>query len=413
MSEGKHVFTKYQIFVLIVLAFLQFSVVLDFMILSPLGFILEPALNISKSQFGIVVSAYAFSAFISAIAGALFADRFDRKKLLLFFYAGFIVGTLLCGLANSYEFLLIARIVTGLFGGVLGSMVMSIVTDLFPPQVRGRVMGIIQMGFAASQILGIYFGLKFAQDVDWHLPFLAIVIVSILVFIAIFFFMKPINEHLKLQKEKTGFSHLRNIISENRYLKAFLATTLLATGGYMLMPFGSQYAVHNLGIDEKAELPLFYLYTGLATFFVMPIAGILSDKIGRYKVFLAGSVLSIIMIIIYCNLKETSFWEVVIINIILFVGIMGRIAPSQAIMSMVPVAKDRGTFMSINAAFMYLSGGISALIAGLIVKDNPDETVGNYDILGYVVSVAVIITLVQMYSVSKMVNEKQKTLGTN
>ena len=408
MSEGKFKFTRYQVFVLIVLAFLQFSVVLDFMILSPLGYILMPALKIDTKEFGLVVAAYAFSAFVSAIVGAVFAVRFDRKKLLLFFYAGFIVGTFLCGIANTFWFLLLARIVTGLFGGVLGSLVMSIVTDLFPPQVRGRVMGIIQMAFAASQILGIYFGLKFAQSVDWHLPFIAIVVVSLLVFVAIFFKLKPINEHLKLQNEKTGFSHLGRILAQKTYLKAFLATTLLATGGYMLMPFGSDYAVHNLGIEEKVELPLFYLYTGLATFFVMPIAGILSDKLGRYKVFFFGSALSIIMLLIYCNLSITPFWQIVLINIILFMGIMSRIAPSQAIMSMVPEAKDRGAFMSINAAFMYLSGGVSSMIAGLIVLKNEDKTLGNYDLLGYVVSAAIVITLIQMYFVSKMVNEKQK-----
>ena len=124
-------FSRYQAFVIAVLAFLQFTIVLDFMVLSPLSAILLDELSITTSQFGLVVSAYAFSAGASGLLAAGFADKFDRKKLLLFFYTGFIIGTLLCGIAPNYEFLLMARIVTGLFGGVIGSIIYAIITDLF------------------------------------------------------------------------------------------------------------------------------------------------------------------------------------------------------------------------------------------------------------------------------------------
>src|SRR5215510_953054 len=152
-------FSGYQKVVIGMLAFLQFAVILDFMLMSPLGALIMPSLSVTPAQFGTVVSAYAFAAGISGILTAGFADRFDRKKLLLFFYVGFIAGTLWCGLAQSFEYLLLARVVTGLFGGVIGSMVLAIATDLFPPQMRGRVMGFIQAAFAASQVLGIPFGL--------------------------------------------------------------------------------------------------------------------------------------------------------------------------------------------------------------------------------------------------------------
>jgi predicted MFS family arabinose efflux permease len=148
-------FSKYQKFVVAVLAFLQFTIVLDFMLLAPLGALVLPALNITPSQFGLVVSAYAFSAGVSGFLAAGFADRFDRKKLLAFFYSGFLLGTLLCGLASSYALLLLARMVTGVFAGVVGSVSMAIVTDLFPFQMRGRVMGVIQMSFGASSVLGV------------------------------------------------------------------------------------------------------------------------------------------------------------------------------------------------------------------------------------------------------------------
>lgn len=160
-NELERGFSRYQTRLVALLALAQFTVILDFIIMSPLGAILMPALNITAAQFGVAVSAYAFSAGISGILAAGFADRFDRKRLLLFFYAGFTVGTTLCALAPNYHLLLLGRIVTGLFGGVIGSIVLAIVTDLFALHLRGRVMGFVQTAFAASQVLGIPVGLFF------------------------------------------------------------------------------------------------------------------------------------------------------------------------------------------------------------------------------------------------------------
>ncbi len=148
-------FSSYEIFVILILTLTQFTVVLDFIVISPLGDLLMKSMNLSTTQFGLSVSAYAFSAGFSGLMTAGFADRFDRKKWLLFFYVGFIVGTLFCGLSHTYPMLLAARIFTGLFGGVIGSISMAIVSDLFPLEKRGRVFGFLQMGFGASQVLGI------------------------------------------------------------------------------------------------------------------------------------------------------------------------------------------------------------------------------------------------------------------
>src|SRR6187431_3307907 len=207
-APEKSTFSKYQIFIIVILAILQFSVILDFMVLSPLGAILLPALNITTRQFGLVVSAYAFSAGASGLLAAGFADRFDRKRLLLFFYAGFLLGTLLCGIASSYTFLLGARIVTGLFGGVIGSISMAIVADLFPLEVRGRVMGSVQTAFAASQVMGVPLGVFLSNHWGWHAPFLLIVLVSSCVGVVIIKQLRPIDGHLKLQARTGSFAHL-------------------------------------------------------------------------------------------------------------------------------------------------------------------------------------------------------------
>src|SRR5215203_4239951 len=203
-------FTSYQSLVILLLALTQFTVVLDFMVMSPLGDMLMKTMDLTTSQFGFAVSAYAFSAGISGFLTAGFADRFDRKKLLLFFYTGFIAGTAWCGIAQSFESLLAARIVTGVFGGVIGSVVLAIATDLFPPQMRGRVMGFIQTAFAASQILGIPIGIYLSNRWNWHVPFLALVVLGVIGGLLIAWQMKPVAEHLKTPQEHSAFDHLRH-----------------------------------------------------------------------------------------------------------------------------------------------------------------------------------------------------------
>src|SRR5215217_7424210 len=191
-KQAKIPFTAYQKFAIFILAVTQFSVVLDFMIMAPLGDLLMKMLSMKPSQFGSVVSGYAFSAGISGILTAGFADRFDRKKLLLFFYVGFIAGTLLCGLTTSYPMLIAARITTGLFGGVIGSISMAIVADLFPLEQRGRVMGFMQMGFGASQVLGIPISLYLANIWGWQSPFLMIVGLASLIWLTVLIKLQPI-----------------------------------------------------------------------------------------------------------------------------------------------------------------------------------------------------------------------------
>src|ERR1700716_605452 len=211
LSRG---FSRYQSILVALLAFVQFTIILDFIIMSPLGAIIMPALNITAAQFGVAVSAYAFSAGISGILAAGFADRFDRKRLLLFFYVGFTLGTALCAVAPNYHVLLLGRIVTGLFGGVMGSIVLAIITDLFALHLRGRVMGFVQTAFAASQVLGIPAGLFLANQWNWHVAFGALVGLSVTGMPAVMFLMKPVNGHLGLEQDRNPFRHLIATISQ-------------------------------------------------------------------------------------------------------------------------------------------------------------------------------------------------------
>ena len=406
VNKKEKVFTGYEMFLIAILAFLQFTIILDFMVLSPLSAILLPELNITPAQFSLVVSVYAISAGLSGLLAAGFADKYDRKKLLLFFYTGFILGTFLCGFAPDYNSLLIARIITGIFGGVIGAIIFAITTDVFKLQVRGRVMGFIQMAFAASQVLGIPVGLYLANKINWHSPFILIASISVIVYVIIIWKVKPVNEHLAIKKNITSFQHFKQTISKKRYITGFAATTLLATGGFMLMPFGSAFTVNNLKIDLE-HLPLIYVITGLFTIVAGPIIGKFSDKIGKYKMFIAGSILSMIMVLIYCNLEATPLWVVILINVILFIGITSRIISASALMSAVPEPADRGAFMGINSSVQQFAGGIAAFFAGLIVVQEDSGYLVHYDWLGYVVVVAMIITVFMLSFINKMVVKKE------
>lgn len=372
-------FGGYEIFIIAILAILQFTIILDFMVLSPLSPILLNKLHITTAQFSLCVSAYAFSAGISGLCAAGFADKFDRKKLLLFFYAGFILGTFLCGIAPNYHFLLAARIVTGLFGGVIGSISFAIITDLFAFQVRGRVMGFVQMAFSSSQVLGIPLGLYLANTMGWHAPFILIASLSIIVFIAIAMRLKPIVAHLHLKQDKSPLQHILHIVQRKRYLTGFAAITLLATGGFMLMPFAAAFNVHNVGIDIK-KIPFIYAVTGVCSMIAGPIVGRFSDKLGKYNLFVAGSILSMILVLIYTNLGVTPLWMIIVLNAVMFIGITSRIISASALASAIPDPADRGAYMSVQASVQQISGGIAAFAAGLIVSQTSDGYLEHYPV---------------------------------
>jgi predicted MFS family arabinose efflux permease len=395
-------FSRYQAFLVALLAFVQFTIILDFMIMSPLGAIIMPALNITAAQFGIAVSVYAFAAGFSGILAAGFADRFDRKRLLLFFYVGFTLGTTLCALAPTYHLLLLGRIVTGLFGGVMGSVVLAIVTDLFALHLRGRVMGFVQTAFAASQVLGIPAGLFLSNHWNWHVAFGALVGLSIAAIVAVSLVMKPVDGHLRLKQDRTAFRHLIATVGQPRYTLAFAVTTLLATGGFMLMPFGSAFTVHNLGIDI-VHLPTIYLISGLFSIFTGPLVGRASDAFGKFPTFMFGSAVSVVMVLIYTHLGQVSLTTAIVVNVLMFVGIFSRMIPSQALISAIPEPSQRGSFSAISASLQQLSGGLGSVLAAAIIAENADGTLRHFDRLGYIVVTTSILSLIAMYFVQKSV----------
>jgi predicted MFS family arabinose efflux permease len=399
-------FSRYQKFVAAILAFLQFTVVLDFMILSPLGAQLMPTLRISPVQFGLLVSTYAFSAGFSGILAAGFADRFDRKKLLLIFYAGFLAGTLLCGLASSYHALLFGRLITGLFAGVVGSVSFAIITDVFPLEMRGRVMGVIQTAFAASSVLGIPIGLLLSNRWHWNAPFLLIVAVGMVVGWLIQARMRPVDEHLKRDLDRSPLHHLIQTVSNGLYLQGFATTTLLSVGGFMLMPFMSAFIVHNIGVP-LVRLPLVYVLVGSFSVIAGPLIGRASDRFGKFNVFTFGCAITVVMVVIFTHLAITPLWVLVSVLVILQVGIFSRMISASALMSALPAPADRGAYMSISSSLQQVAGGVAAVLSGMIVIEAAGGVLVRFDRVGYVLVGTTLLTLSMMYFINRRIGAQK------
>jgi predicted MFS family arabinose efflux permease len=266
-------------------------------------------------------------------------------------------------------------------------------------------MGYVQTAFAASQVLGIPAGLFLANRWNWHVGFGAIVVLAIAVFVSVLVLMRPVDEHLRDRKHTNAFAHLLATVSEPNYTLAFAVTTLLATGGYMLMPFSSAYTVHNLGIGFD-HLPTIYLVSGLFSVLIGPLVGRASDSLGKFPTFVFGTAVSIVMVLIYTNLGQVGLTLVIVVNVLLFVGIFSRMIPSQAMMSAIPAAHQRGAFSAIGASLQQLSGGLGSVVAAMVVAQNADESIRHFDRLGYIVVATALVALTLMYFVQKRVAQK-------
>jgi predicted MFS family arabinose efflux permease len=276
-------------------------------------------------------------------------------------------------------------------------------------EVRGRVMGVVQTAFAASQVLGLPFGLYLSNHWGWHAPFLMIGTVSTLAGGLILAYLRPINAHLTLKPDRSPLHHLLQTVTTPRYLQGFATTALLSTGGFMLMPFGSAFSVHNLGISMEM-LPLVYLVTGACSIVFGPLLGKASDTFGKFPVFFFGSLLTMVMVLIYTRLGLTPMALVILVSVVMFVGVSSRMISASALISAVPKPVDRGAYMSISSSLQQISGGLASALAGIIVIQAPDGSLHRYELLGYVVAGTSCFTIAMMYFINRMVQGGQTAM---
>jgi predicted MFS family arabinose efflux permease len=375
--------------ILFLLAALNFTHILDFMIMMPLGNYLMPYFKINPRQFSLLVGAYTLSAAVSGFAAAFFVDKFDRKKFLLFAYGGFLIGTLFCGIAPNYPLLLMARIFAGLFGGMIGAQVLSIISDIFPYEERGKAMGSVMSAFAVASTLGVPFALYIANAFSWHAPFIFVVILGLAIYPFLYRYIPAMDKHLKQQKEHGPFYALQQVTGDQKQMLALLFSFLMMMGHFLIIPFINPFMEFNRGYS-KMQTPMIYLAGGAASFIAANILGRWADKYGKLRVFVSCLVLSLGMVMLITHLPQVPFPIVLSFFGIWFVFSTGRAVTAQAMLSNVVPAAQRGSFMSFNSSVQQLGTSTASFVAGMVVTAGADGKLVHYGWLGWL-SVAVLL----------------------
>lgn len=381
--------------ILILLAALNFTHILDFMIMMPLGNYLMPYFNISGQKFSVIVAVYPVSACVASLVASFFVDAFDRKKVLLFGYIGFLVGTILCGFAPSANLLLASRIVAGLFGGLIGAQVLSIVADTFPYERRAQAMGYLMTAFSLASVFGVPFGLFLATWISWHAPFLLVGGLGIIVVPLLVRYIPPMTQHMQ-NKEAIQIPPVQKFLYIFRNNRQVLALTLAGSimlGHFLIIPFINPFMEFNVGFSQT-QTKYIYVVGGLITLISAPFAGKMADKVGKLKVFTLAAILSLLPVFLITNMPAIPFYYVLMVTGFWFMVANARNVTASAMVSGVVAPEHRGSFMSINAAIQQMCTGIAALIAGfIIVTDKATQKISHYSWVGYL-SLAVIVACI-------------------
>jgi DHA1 family inner membrane transport protein len=390
-----NVFTAREWLLLLVLTAVQFCHILDFVLLMPLAPQLMRSLHVSPSGFGLLVSAYTFSAAISGLVAAAYMDRYDRKRSLLFLLAGFGLGTLVCGLVDSYALLMAARVATGAFGGVLAGVVFAIVGDQIRPERRGTAMGIIMGAFSAASVLGLPFGLSLAERFAWEAPFLVLAGVTAIVFVLGLVALPPMRAHLAHRTDEARvFRELWEVARHPDHVRAFLLTIAVMFSAFTVVPFLAPYLTANTGMPE-GKLDMMYLAGGLATLVTGPLVfGPAADRFGHARVFTITAVLSLIPIAAVTNLPRVGLPVILAVTTLMMVMASGRMISVTALVTGVVEPRRRGSFMSLNSSIQQGAAGAASFVAGLMIGGGEGQPLTGYSRVGLVAMAATLVTLV-------------------
>lgn len=375
--------TKKQIGWMVILAIVIFTNIIESMILMPLASTIKADLNMNDDQWGIVISSYLFSAFIAGILSIFVIDKFDRKRFLIFLYLLFILGTFLCAIAKTYEFLVFARMFAGFFGGVISAVVLAIVGDVIPIEHRGKATGIVMAGFSTAAALGIPLGLFLGLNWNWHMPFFFLVGLSFFALILVMLVLPLMKGHLEKARAVKSWNILSRIPRNVNQIKALLFSCTILFGQFAIIPYLADYVEHNIGF-EKRELVWMYFFGGIMTFITNPFIGYLSDRFGQLRVFLIIMLISCFPIFMITSMGENPMPVVLIVTSGFFVFAGGRNIPGTAIVLSTAAPFERGGFMSIRSALQQLASGIAVLLGSWILTQDTSGKYFNFELIGYI-----------------------------
>jgi predicted MFS family arabinose efflux permease len=379
---------------LLTLASIQFTVVVDFLIVLPLGPQYMRVFDITPAQFGLIVSSYALSAGISGVAASFFLDRLDRRPALLALYLGFTIGTLFCALAPDYHLLVAARVVAGAFGGVSGALILAIIGDVIPEARRGAAMGMVMSAFSVASIVGVPLGLVLASNLSWHVPFYGLAGVGVIVWLLALRAMPKLQGHLHHAADEHPVKRTLAVMAHKNHQMAFVFMAVLTASGFVVFPYLSNYMVGNVGMTEK-QLPLIYLAGGLCTIFSMNWIGRWADRAGKRRVFIIMSLCATIPILALTNLSRVPLALAIGTSTLLMICMSGRMVPAMAMMTGSIEARYRGGFMSINSSVQQFSCGLAAFASGHIIGESATGELTRFPVVG-LISVTCILSCIYL-----------------
>ena len=361
-----HLTPRRERWLLLTLAGIQFSHILDFMIMMPLGPQFTALFGISNAEFGLLVSAYTLSAGFSGLMAATYIDRFGRKQLLLSMYALFGLATLACAFAPDYVWLMVARVAAGLFGGVLSALSQTIVADVIPFERRGRAMSVVMTSFSVSTVAGVPLGLFLAAHFNWHAPFVAIAVLVGLLALGAWQTLPRLDAHLHHPERVSVWRGIGQVLAEANHLKAFAVSGLMMFAAFSVIPYITIYLQSNAGM-QASEVPWIYLCGGVATLLSARFFGRLTDQVGKVKMFQRLALAVTVPLMATTLSQGLPLWGLLVISTLLFTVMSGRMIPGMAMISSAALPRLRGTFMTLNSAVQSASMGLAALVAGLII----------------------------------------------
>ncbi len=397
MTTATHLDPSRERALLLTLAGIQFAHILDFMVMMPLGPILMRSLNVGTHEFGLLVSAYTFTAAFTGLLAATFVDRFERKRLLLTMFALFAVATLACGLAPGYWTLLIARGLAGAFGGVLGAMVQTMVGDLIPFERRGRASGTIMSAFSLSTIAGVPLSLYLANHFGWRFPFMFIAVLAAAFLVLGWKMLPTLRGHLPdATVSDTERVHplaaMGDVLRDPNHLRALLFMALVMFSGFTVIPYITIYVTANVGIRQE-DIPLIYLVGGTASFITARLIGRLADRWGKVRTYRLIALLSLIPLFIQTHLIPVPLWVMIICSTIFFIFVPGRMVPAMAIVTSSVQPRLRGTFLSMNGSVQSLASGSASWLGGAMIAMNADGKVTGYGQVGFLAMAATLVAM--------------------
>ncbi len=389
---------KRELWLLVTLAGIQFTHIVDFMVMMPLGPQFTQLFNITDAQFGLLVSAYTFSAGASGLLASFYVDRFGRKKLLLTLYVLFGLATLACGLAPTYDTLMLARIAAGAFGGVLAAMAQTIVADVIPFERRGRAMGMVTSSFALASAFGVPIGLFLAAHFSWHMPFFVIAAVCGVLAVGAWVTLPPLAGHLQHERS-SPIASIAQVLKDPNHQKAFLFTALMMVAGFTVIPYITIYTTINGGLTVQ-QVPYVYLLGGAATLFTSRWIGRLTDSVGKAKMFKMTALFAMVSVGLVATSASFGLWGILLVTTIMFIGMNGRMVPGMAIATSAANPKLRGTFMALNSSVQSAAMGAATFVGGLVISRDARGLVQNFwvnALIGAAASVWSVLLVKRLY----------------